>query len=129
MIIAVFSLFNLATGEIVGTVTCPDVDVEANTPTGFGRVPGEWNGETHFISAGEVHQRQAFEFTDREIAADDADTATFVLPVSPVTLTIDGTAHEVTGPVAEFTAETPGVYSLTFSGFPYLEQTVTVHAV
>lgn len=75
-----------------------------------------------YFSDGEVKQRLPLPATISKltIAADDGDEAVISGLPDPVTVTVDGVEHEVTGGVLTITSPMPAVYHVEIDPWPYL---------
>lgn len=114
----VFTVYETATGEIKGTVTCQAVDVEANTPKGHARVDGHFRGDTHHVKDGAAMPRSPMQPVVSGMTVSGLPPQT--------TARIERAVYLVTDGVLELSPDLPGPYIVRLSAPGYLSTKVTI---
>ena len=113
-----FTTYDPATGQIHAAITCQEIDVEANTPSGHARVDGHFRGDQHYIENGEAVPL-------KPMSAVVSGFTVSGLP-SMTTARIEGIAYLIDDGVLELSPDLPGPYVVTLSAPGYLRTWVTV---
>ena len=105
-------------GALGAIITCPSNDVAANTPPGFMRITGAWDGRFYWVSNGAAVLRGVMSpvVSGRTVSN---------LPI-PCTTTIEGVEYLINDGVLELSATLPGPYGVLFEAVPFLPCEVIV---
>jgi hypothetical protein len=113
-----YSLFDLTTGEIVANISCLEIDADANTPAGHGRISGAWDPIAYYV-VGTVVTLCA------PMTPSVSGTTISNLPTL-CTARIEGQLYEIDDGVLELEPDYPGPYTVYLTAVGYLPCEVTV---
>lgn len=122
-----YIIYNLATGEILRNVDCPESMLDIQVAAGEDSLVGQADDATRYVQGGQAVDRPAMSLIvgATAITADGVDEAT--ISGIPEGAECEGLTIEADG-LFIFTTDDPGDHVLTFRLFPYLDAEVTIHA-
>jgi len=130
-----FITYELATGKIISTCSCPEYAYAANTPpsTEFGYLNGTVADiNACYILNEEITERPGFNLPETPIQLQANGIDSFDLSNLPqgtlVTIDPDDETYTIDDGELFFATEQPGIYTLRINAFPYCEATVTIEA-
>jgi hypothetical protein len=115
---AKFTVYNQETGEILAAITCPDDQVEHNTPDGAGRIDGEWPGDQYWVQDGQPVPLRVMQPTIDGAIVNN-------LPV-PCRAMLEGATYDIDDGSLELDASLPGPYNVQLIAIGYLPCMVTI---
>lgn len=118
---ASFTIYNPETGAIQRSGWCRRGDLGLQIRPGEAAVFDQsGNDMTQYVLDGAIVDRPTFAVSKTAIAADDLDEAVITGLPDPVTVLVDGVAHEVTGGTIAITAAMPATYRIEIDHWPYM---------
>lgn len=128
-----YSFFDLATGQLLYSISSPYEDYITRFPVGTGIVGlvGEYVAAKHYYTNGSVISRPLFNLTiDSSVVANITDEAVITgIPSGTSVTWPDGVVTVETDGQVEFSTDTPGSYTFKFELWPYQVKEVTIEAV
>jgi hypothetical protein len=129
-----YTQYSLRTGKIIGTLSLPETD-EAYDMHSVALVDGTYDGENYYVQDGVITERFEMELSlsrDTLSIANEEFTSITGIPFG-ATLTL---SHPELGTITQtvnstdylYKPQVPGVFTFTFSCFPYKDKTLQVTA-
>ena len=113
-----FTTFDLTTGAIHSSVTCLDVDVAANTPSGCSIIDGKFRGDQYYVLDGKATPLQTMTPTVTGLVVTGLPPAT--------TARVEGEVYLIDDGELDFASNLPGPYVIALSAPTYLPTSVTL---
>jgi len=130
-----FIKYELTTGKIISTCSCPEYAYAANTPpsTEFGYLNGAVHDPSaYYVLNEEITERPSFNLPEAPIQLQANGIDSFELNDLPqgtiVIIDPDDEAYTIDDGELSFATEQPGIYTIHINAFPYREATITIEA-